>query len=364
MNPAPETHRHYRGRSHTAAKRFAEILQGNGKGCIMADLTTSYMGLELRNPIVASSSPLCRDAGTIKELEDAGIAAVVLHSLFEEQVTLEQDSLNSNLVRGTESFAEALSYFPPYDSFKFAPDEYVEHIRRIRESVDVPVIGSLNGTSRGGWIEYASRIEEAGADALELNIYYLPTDPAMTPAEIEHGYYDILSAVVERLSIPVAVKLNPFISSIPNFAAGLSGRGASGLVLFNRFYQPDIDPEKLEVVSRLRLSTSDELVLRLRWVAILYGRIGCDLAITGGVHTAEDIVKGLMSGASVAMTASALLLNGTGHVTTLRDGLNAWLDRHGYESVAAIKGIMSHEKVAEPAAFERANYMKLVGTGD
>jgi dihydroorotate dehydrogenase (fumarate) len=330
----------------------------------MADLSTAYMGITLKNPIVASSSHLSRDVGTIREMEDAGIAAVVLHSLFEEQVTLEQKSLNENLVRGTDSFAEALSYFPEYDSFIFAPDEYVEHIRRIRESVGVPVIGSLNGTSRGGWIEYARKIEQAGADAIELNIYYLPTDASMTSQEIEDTYVDILAAVVEQLTIPVAVKLNPFISSIPHVAMRLSGGGARGLVLFNRFYQPDIDPEELEVASRLRLSTSDELVLRLRWVAILYGRIDCDLAITGGVHTAGDVVKGLMSGASVTMTTSALLENGISHISTMRDGLDAWLDGHGHESVAKIRGIMSHKNVAEPAAFERANYMKLVGTGE
>ncbi len=330
----------------------------------MADLSTTYIGMPLKNPIVASSSPLSRDSGKIREMEDAGIAAVVLHSLFEEQVTLEQESLNENLVRGTDSFAEALSYFPAYDSFVFAPDEYVEHIRRVKESVGVPVIGSLNGTSKGGWIEYARKIEQAGADAIELNIYYLPTDASMTSQEIEDTYVDILSAVVEQITIPVAVKLNPFISSIPNVARRLAGGGAKGLVLFNRFYQPDIDPEELEIVSRLRLSTSDELVLRLRWVAILYGRIDCDLAITGGVHTAGDVVKGLMAGASVAMTTSALLENGISHIGTMRDGLDAWLEGHGHESVATIRGIMSYENVAEPAAFERANYMKLVGTGE
>ena len=330
----------------------------------MADLSTTYLGLELRNPIVASSSPLCKDVGKVKEMADAGIAAVVLHSLFEEQVTLEQKSLNANLVRGSESFAEAISYFPDYDRFTFAPDRYVEHIGKVKESVDVPVIGSLNGTSRGGWIEYASKIEEAGADALELNIYYLPADPVMSSTEVEEIYIDTLAAVAEHVTIPVSVKLNPFISSIPHLAARLAGSGARGLVLFNRFYQPDIDPEALAVVSRLHLSTAEELVLRLRWVAILSGRVGCDLAITGGVHTAEDAVKGLMSGASVVMTTSALLKNGTGHVRTLRDGLEAWLDSHGYETASSIRGIMSHEKVAEPAAFERANYMKIIGTGE
>ncbi len=330
----------------------------------MADLSTTYMGLTLRNPIVASSSPLSRETDAIKELEDAGVAAVVLHSLFEEQVTLEQKSLNENLVRGSESFAEALSYFPPYDTFTFAPDEYVENIRRTKESVDVPVIGSLNGTSRGGWIEYAWKMEQAGADAIELNIYYLPTDTAMTSMDVEDAYADVLKAAGERCTIPIAVKMNPFISSIPHLAMRLYQDGAASLVLFNRFYQPDIDPEKLKVASHLRLSTSDELVLRLRWVAILYGRVGCDLAITGGVHTPEDVVKGLMSGAAVTMTTSALLRHGAGYIGTLRDGLDTWLEEHGYESAKAITGIMSHEKVAEPAAYERANYMKLIGTVD
>jgi dihydroorotate dehydrogenase (fumarate) len=328
----------------------------------MADLSTTYLGLALHNPIVASSSPLCEDIDKIKEMEDAGIAAVVLHSLFEEQVTLEQQALNENLIRGTESFAEAISYFPAYDSFSFAPDEYVEHIGKVKKSISIPVIGSLNGTSTGGWIEYAAKMEQAGADALELNIYYLPTNPTMTSPAVEDVYTDIVRAVVDKISIPVAVKLNPFISAIPNLASRLGAAGARGLVLFNRFYQPDIDPENLRVTSRLRLSTSDELVLRLRWIAILHGRIGCDLAITGGVHTAEDVVKGLLSGAAVTMTTSALLRNGIGHAATLRDGLDEWLDGHGHESVEAIRGLVSHERVAEPAAFERANYMKIIGT--
>ncbi len=330
----------------------------------MADLETTYLGLNLSNPIVASAGPLSRKPSSIRELEDAGIGAVVLHSLFEEQVTIEQKYLNENLVRGEESYAEALSYFPDFEEFVFSPDEYLEHIRRAKEAASIPIIGSLNGTSKGGWTEYSWQMEQAGADAIELNIYYLPTDVQMTSQQIEDNYIELLKAVRERLTIPVSVKLVPFIGAIPNLARRLYDEGAKGLVLFNRFYQPDIDVEKLEVSPKLTLSTSAELLLRLRWTAILYGRVGCDLAITGGVHTAEDVVKGIMSGATVTMTTSALLQNGAGHAKTLRDGLSKWLDEHEYKTVSDIRGIMSHEKAKEPAALERANYMKIVGTGD
>jgi dihydroorotate dehydrogenase (fumarate) len=330
----------------------------------MASLETTYLGLKLTNPIVASAGPLSRKLESIEEMEDAGVGAVVLHSLFEEQVTIEQEYLNDNLVRGEESYAEATSYFPHFEEFVFAPDEYLEHLRKVKDSVDVPVIGSLNGTSKGGWTEYSWEMEQAGADAIELNIYYLPTDVTMTSQQIEDSYIELLRAVKERLTIPVSVKLVPFIGSIPNLARWLYDEGAKGLVLFNRFYQPDIDPEKLEVRPTLTLSTSDELLLRLRWTAILYGRVGCDLAITGGVHTVEDVVKGIMSGAAVTMTTSALLKNGAGYVKTLRYGLSSWLDKHEYKAVSDIRGIMSHEKVSEPAAFERANYMKIIGIGE
>jgi dihydroorotate dehydrogenase (fumarate) len=335
-----------------------------GKGFIMANLATRYLGLDLSNPIVASAGPLSRNIDSIKRLEDAGIGAVVLHSLFEEQVTIEQKALDENLLRGTESYAEAISYFPEFDDFKFAPDEYSEHVRKVKESVSVPVIGSLNGTSIGGWTEYAWQMEQAGADAIELNVYFLPTDIEMTSKQIEDKHTELLAELERRLTIPISIKLVPFISSIPHLAKRLYDEGAKGLVLFNRFYQPDIDIEKLEAKPALELSTSSELLLRLRWIAILYGRVGCDLAITGGVHAVEDVVKGIMAGASVTMTTSALLENGVEHVKTLRDGLSSWLDSHEHESVADIKGIVSHEKTAEPGAFERANYMKIVGTGD
>ncbi len=337
---------------------------GAGKGFVVANLSTRYLGLDIGSPIAASAGPLSRDLDSVKKLEDAGMGCIVLHSLFEEQVTLEQESLNANLVRGTESYAEAISYFPAFDDFKFSPQEYVEHLRKVKEAVAIPVIGSLNGTSIGGWTEYSWQMEQAGADAIELNIYFLPTDIALSSNQIEDGYVELLREIKGRLTIPVSVKLTPFISSIPNLAKRLYDEGAKGLVLFNRFYQPDIDLEEMEVKPMLRLSTSDELPLRLRWVAILYGRIGCDMAITGGVHTAEDVVKGIMCGASATMVTSALLENGPGHAKKLREGLDAWLDRNDYGSVADIKGIMSHENTAEPAAFERANYMKIVGTGE
>ena len=330
----------------------------------MANLETTYMGIELRNPIVASAGPLSRKMKSIEELAEAGVGAVVLHSLFEEQVTIEQEHLNKNLVRGEEHYAEAISYFPDFEEFVFAPDEYLEHLRKVKESVKVPVIGSLNGTSIGGWTEYSWKMEQAGADAIELNIYYLPTDIKMTSQQIEDNYIELLKAVQERLTIPVSVKLVPYIGSIPNLSRRLYDEGAKGLALFNRFYQPDIDPEKLEGKPSLRLSTSDELLPRLRWTAILYGRVGCDIAITGGIHTIEDVVKGIMAGAAVTMTTSALIQKGAGHIKTLRDGLSSWLDEHGHESVSDMRGIMSHQKVAEPAAFERANYMKIVGAGE
>jgi dihydroorotate dehydrogenase (fumarate) len=327
----------------------------------MADLKTRYMGLELMNPLVASSSPQCKELDSVKRMEDAGASAVVLHSLFEEQVTIEEERLNDFLLTGTEHYAEALTYFPSVDSFRFAPDEYVEYIRKVKDSVAIPVMGSLNGTSKGGWIRYAKEIEQAGADAIELNIYLLPTDPGMTGAEVETNYIELAREVKRSVKIPVAVKLGPYFSSIPAVAGDLAKAGADAIVLFNRFYQPSIDPEKLEVSPDIVLSSREELNLRLRWIGILYGRIsGLDLAVTGGVHTPIDIVRSLMAGAKVAMTTSALLKMGIGYIDDLVSGLAKWLDGHGYESVSKITGLMSQQSVAEPAAFERANYMKLL----
>jgi dihydroorotate dehydrogenase (fumarate) len=326
----------------------------------MTDLSTNYLGLTLKSPIVASASPLCEDLGTVRRMEDAGAAAVVMHSLFEEQLSLESNDLDRYLSNGTESFAEALTYFPDMTQYNLGPDGYLEHLRRVKKAVAIPVLGSLNGVSTGGWISYAKKIEEAGADGLELNVYYIPTNPEMTGVQVEQMYLDLVRDVRASVRIPVAVKLGPFFSAMAHMAYRLDQAKADALVLFNRFYQPDFDLEKLEVVPNLRLSTSDELRLRLRWAAILYGRVRCDLAITGGIHTAEDVVKAMMAGAKVAMTTSALLMHGVEHLTTLRSGLVSWMEEHEYESVRQMQGSMSQKSVPEPAAFERANYMKVL----
>ncbi|MFQ5857350.1 MAG: dihydroorotate dehydrogenase-like protein, partial [Anaerolineae bacterium] len=274
------------------------------------DLTTTYMGMILEHPIVPSASPLSRSLDGIRLLEDAGAAAVVMYSLFEEQITLESHQLDHYLTLGIDSFAEALSYFPVMESYNIGPDQYLDLISQAKQAVDIPIIGSLNGVSSGGWIEYARRIEEAGADALELNLYYIPTNPALTGAEVEEMYLGVLRDVRQSVSIPVAAKLSPYFSATAHVAGRLAEAGAGALVLFNRFYQPDFDLENLEVVPHLMLSTSYELRLPLHWVAILYGRVPADLAITSGVHTHEDVLKGLMAGANVTMMASELLQNG------------------------------------------------------
>jgi dihydroorotate dehydrogenase (fumarate) len=326
----------------------------------MTDLTTSYLGLTLKNPLVVSPSPLCEDLGAIRQMEDAGAAAVVLHSLFEEQLTLESRELDRFLTHGTESFAEALSYFPDMGEYKLGPDAYLEHIRKAKAAVKIPVIGSLNGISTGGWIRYAKKIEEAGADALELNVYYIPTDPDMTSAQVEQMYADLVLDLRASVKIPVAVKLGPYFSSMASVAKRLDQAGANALVLFNRFYQPDFDLEKLEVAPSLNLSRPEELRLRLCWVAILYGHVKPDLAITGGVHTAEDVIKSMMAGAKVAMMTSALLKNGVGHLTAVRDGIVRWMEEHEYASIRQMQGSMSQKSVAQPTAFVRANYMKVL----
>jgi dihydroorotate dehydrogenase (fumarate) len=293
-------------------------------------------------------------------MEDAGAAAVVLHSLFEEQITLESQNLDYYLTQGTYSFAESLTYFPDLDDYKLGPEEYLKHIGRAKEAVDIPIIGSLNGISTGGWIRYAKAIEDAGADALELNIYYIPTDLNMTSEQVEGRYIDLVRSVKTNVDIPVAVKLSPYFSSTPHMAYRLDRIGANALVLFNRFYQPDLDIENLEVVPNLVLSTSDELRLRLRWVAILYGKIQADMAITGGIHSAGDVVKTMMLGARVAMMTSALLKNSIQYLKTVIKGVVSWIEQHEYESIRQIQGIMSQRSVAESAAFERANYMKVL----
>lgn len=324
----------------------------------MLDLTTTYMGLHLKNPLVASASPLSKKLDTVWRLQDAGAAAIVMYSLFEEQITHESYELDHYLERGTHSYAEALSYFPDLDSYNIGPDSYLEHIHRIKRTVQIPVIGSLNGISSGGWVDYAGKIEQAGADALELNIYYLPTDPNLSSAEIEDEYVQLVRDVRAKVHIPLALKLSPFFTALPHIARRFAGAGANGLVLFNRFYQPDFDLDMLEVVPNLTLSTSHELRLPLRWIALLFGRIEADFALTSGVHTAQDVLKAIMAGASVTMMTSTLLEHGIGRLATILADLQAWMDEHAYTSISEMKGSMSQQAVAEPAAFERANYLK------
>jgi dihydroorotate dehydrogenase (fumarate) len=323
-------------------------------------LSTNYLGLVLKNPIVASSSPLSHTLDSIQRLEDAGASAVVMYSLFEEQITFDSLYVDYYLRNNTNSFAESLSYFPEMDSYNVWPDEYLNLIRRAKESVDIPIVGSLNGVSIGGWTNYAGLIEDAGADALELNIYYVPTSLEITGREVEDIYIDMLRQVKQTVTIPVAIKLSPFFSSVSHMSKRLVEHGANGLVFFNRFYQPDFDLEKLEVAPKLVLSNSHELRLPLRWVAILYGRILADLAITTGVHTSEDVLKGLMAGAKVTMMASELLQNGVRRIKEVLRELEIWMDENEYASVAQMIGSMSQQHCAEPAAFERANYMKVL----
>jgi dihydroorotate dehydrogenase (fumarate) len=318
------------------------------------------MGMALKNPLVVSPSPISERVDSIKKLEDAGAGAIVLHSLFEEQISFLSQELNANLQQGDYSFAEALTYFPDLEDYKMGPEGYLGHVRQAKAAVDIPVIGSLNGVSTGGWVEYAKEIQQAGADAIELNVYYVPTNPAMSGEQVENMYIDLVRAVKANVTVPVAVKIGPYFSSMSNMAKKLSDAGADALVLFNRFYQPDIDLAKMEVKPDLVLSSSEALRLRLRWVAILYGNVAADLAITGGVHTPADVIRSMMAGANVAMTTSALLKNGIGHLTALRDGMAKWMEDNDYESVQQMRGAMSQKNCPEPAAFERANYMKIL----
>ncbi len=326
------------------------------------DLTTTYLGLHLKNPLVPSASPLSKDLGSIRALEDAGASAIVMYSLFEEQIVHEQKQLDHFLAQGTESYQEALSYFPEQADYHLGPDEYLEHIRLAKAATSIPIIGSLNGVSAGGWIDYAKRIQDAGADALELNVYYIPTNPEFDATAIERIYLEDLAAIKSTLSIPIALKLSPFFSSMSNMAQRLDAAGADGLVLFNRFYQPDFDLENLEVVPTVNLSHSSEGRLPLRWIAILYGKVKASLAATTGVHTHEDVLKMIMAGADVTMLCSALLQNGIPYLRTVLDNLTRWMEEKEYESITQMKGSMSQRSVAEPAAFERANYMKALNS--
>lgn len=322
------------------------------------NLSTSYLGLKLKNPIVASASPLSYTLDGMKRLEDAGAAAIVMYSLFEEQIAHEAAELDHYLNYGKESFAEALTYFPASQEYNVGPDEYVEQVRKAKQSLGIPVIGSLNGISTGGWIRYAKKIEEAGADALELNIYYIPTDPDITSVDVEDRYLEVLHAVKHTVQIPIAMKLSPFFSSLAHMARRFEHAGASGLVLFNRFYQPDIDLETLEVKPSVTLSTTNAMRLPLRWIAILHGQFKMSLATTSGIHTAEDIIKMVMAGADATMMCSALLKNGPGHLTKVLTDIDLWMLEHEYISIQQMKGSMSQKSVADPAAFERANYVK------
>ncbi len=328
----------------------------------MLDLTTKYLGLALRNPLVVSPSPLSEQIGNILRMEDAGAGAVVLHSLFEEQIVLDSEALDNALSAGTESFAESLSYFPDMTRYNMGPEGYLEVIRKAKQAVNIPIIASLNGLSTGGWIKYAMEMEQAGADALELNIFFIANDPKLSAAEVEERYVSLVSHVKASVKIPVAVKLAPYFSAMANMANKLDQAGADGLVLFNRFYQPDFDLEALDVKPTLGLSTSNELLLRLHWVATIYGQVKADMAITGGVHTAQDVLKSMMAGARAAMVTSAILKHGIEQMETILADLRAWMEEHEYESIRQMQGSMSRQKVADPGAFSRANYMRVLGS--
>ena len=324
------------------------------------NLKTKYLGLELKNPLVASASPMCKDLGLLKEMEDAGAGAIVLHSLFEEQINVEANALDDFLWQGTDVGAESSTVFADLPRYQIGPDAYLEHIRKAKAALHIPVIASLNGVSVGGWIRYAQMMEEAGADALEVNIYFVPTDAELPGSIIERYYTELVATLSSTVRIPVAVKLAPFFSNTANVVKLMEKSGANGFVLFNRFYQPDFDLDNLEVVSSLELSRSEELKLRLHWTAILYGRVKGDIAITGGVHTAQDVIKSMMAGAKVACMTSAILANGPEHFAHVKGDLIEWMEKHEYESIQQMQGAMSHRNVANPAAFERNNYLKVL----
>lgn len=328
----------------------------------MSNLATRYLGLALKSPLVASASPVCESVPNIRELEDAGIGAVVLPSLFEEQLELESNALDEDLSRGADSFPESQTVLPDLHTYNLGPEGYLDLIDAAKAAVDIPVIASLNGVSPGGWAEYARLMAEAGADAIELNIYSITTEPAETSADVEKGYVELVRQIKRTVRVPVAVKLSPFFSAPANIAVRLDDVGADGLVLFNRFYQPDFDIESLEVVPRLTLSHPDELLLRLHWAAILSDHVEADLAITGGVHSATDVVKCIMAGASVAMMASALLQRGIPHAATVLGELHRWLEEHEYDSFQQMCGSMSRRSVPDPTAFERGNYMRVLSS--
>jgi dihydroorotate dehydrogenase (fumarate) len=324
------------------------------------DLSTTYLGLNLPHPLMPGASPMVDHLDTVRRLEDAGAAAIVMHSLFEEQIVQEQLTTIRYMELHDESYAEALTYFPRPSEFTLGPERYLEQLARIKAAVSIPVIGSLNGTTVGGWVDYAHKVQEAGADALELNVYYMATNLTEPARTVEHRTLDMLRAVKQDVTIPVAIKLSPFYSSLGHFAAELAAAGVDGLVLFNRFYQPDIDVELLDVVPRLELSTSSELLLRLRWLAVLSGRLKVSLAVTGGVHTALDAVKAVMAGADAVQMVSALLRRGPEYLATIRSEIERWLEEHEYESLQQMRGSMNLARCPDPAALERANYIRVL----
>jgi dihydroorotate dehydrogenase (fumarate) len=328
----------------------------------MSDLSTTYLGLKLKNPLVASASPVSKNIDKARKLEDAGISAIVMYSLFEEQIIQESLELDHYLTRGSDSFAEAMSYLPDGGMYSVGPEKYLNQLAGLKKALNIPVIGSLNGVSKGGWTRYAKQIQDAGADALELNLYFIPTDLDLTAKELENAQVELVAEVKSAISIPLAVKLSPFVTALPNFARRIVEAGANGLVLFNRFYQPDFDLNELEIVHSLDLSTSAELRLPLRWISILYGKVKTDFALTSGVHTANDVLKAMMAGAKVAMMASNLLHNGEQAVPALLNDLEVWMKEREYTSIKQMQGSMSQMSVKEPAAFERANYMKVLGS--
>ena len=324
------------------------------------NLETDYLGLKLKNPIMPGASPLVDDLSTVRRLEDAGAAAIVMHSLFEEQIELERAALDRDVESHTESFAEALTYLPNEEDFNETSEQYLQLISKIKASVSVPVIASLNGITPGGWVDYAKLMEQAGADALELNYYDIPSDPFKTGAQIEARAVALVEAIREHVTIPIAVKLSPFFSSLPNFVKQILGAGANGVVLFNRFYQPDINIEDLDTESVLELSSPSELRLRLRWLALLSAQIETSYAATGGVHSAQDAVRAIMAGAHVVQIVSALLRNGTDHLATVLSDLTQWLEEHEYDSLAQMRGTMNLKHCPDATAFERANYLRIL----
>ena len=326
------------------------------------DLTTVYMGLTLRSPLVPSASPLSESIDNIQRMADAGAAAVVMHSLFEEQLRLERYELHHHLTYGTESFPEALTYFPELSSFRVDSETYLDHICKAKEKVNIPIIASLNGSSVGGWTSYAQQIEQAGAEALELNVYYVPTDMNLTGAQIEQTYIDILQSVKAVVTIPVAIKLSPYFTNLANMAQRLDRVGANGLVLFNRFYQPDINLDTLDVEPNVLLSTPQSMRLPLRWIAILYGHVNASLAATSGIHTGQDVLKMLMAGANITMLCSVLLRHGIDQIRTIEQEIREWMEQHEYESIRQLQGSMSQQNCPNPSAFERVQYMRSLQT--